>query len=157
MTYHYYLKYHSYLSSCFFTRNSSSSVVPVLSRLLMPIIQNHCYFRSLTTVLMDRPDWYHVHVLIIFTFCCNISNMASYIVFITFATLNPLPPPSIYGKLVLTFVNVDMLPGCLVLLQIFQKVGVVSKQLLNNIQFYAEWLLKSKKLKNCTYICMLFF
>ena len=37
--------------------------------------------------------------------------------------------PPIYGKLVLTFVNVDMLPCCLVLLQIFQKVGVVSKQL----------------------------
>ena len=53
--------------------------------------------------------------------------------------------PPIYGKLVLTFVNVDMLPCCLVLLQIFQKVGVVSKQLLNNIQFYSEWLKSQKK------------
>ena len=42
--------------------------------------------------------------------------------------LQHLKPP-IYGKLVLTFVNVDMLPRCLVLLQSFQKVSVVSKQL----------------------------
>ena len=124
-------------------------LVPVLSRLLMPVVQLpkpllflqfDCRFLLISCTCSN-----HFPLLLqYFSYGKNLNDtsketrrrMTCCSLHCILNICNTQIPP--YSKLVLTFVNVDMLPCCLVLLQIFQKVGVVSKQLLNNIQFYTE-------------------